>query len=128
MRLLLDTHALLWWAHEPEELSDAARDAIEDGGNEVFVSAVSAMEISTKNRLGKLEYSSPLADRFLPLISEFGFAPLSVSCAHAERAGNLAGEHRDPWDRLLAAQAQMEHMPLVTVDVRLADWNVQIIW
>ena len=128
MRLLLDTHALLWWAHEPEELSGAAHDAIEDGGNEVFVSAVSAMEISTKNRLGKLEYSSPLAERFLPWISEFGFAPLSVSCAHAERAGNLAGEHRDPWDRLLAAQAQMEQLPLVTVDVRMADWNVQIIW
>lgn len=128
MRLLLDTHVLLWWAHEPEELSDAAHDAIGDGENEVFVSAVSAIEISTKNRWGKLEYPTPLADQFLSSIVEFGFAPLSVSCSHAAYAGNLRGRHKDPWDRLLAAQAQIERMPLVTVDRRLADWNVQIIW
>jgi PIN domain nuclease of toxin-antitoxin system len=128
VKLLLDTHALLWWAHEPEELSDAAREAIANGENEIFVSAVSAMEISTKNRVGRLEYPSSLADNFLQLISEFGFQPLSVSCAHAERAGNMAGKHRDPWDRLLAAQAQIEQMPLITVDPRMSDWDVQIIW
>lgn len=128
MRLLLDTHVLLWWAHEPEELSDAALHAITDGQNDVFVSAVSAMEVATKNRLGKLEYASPLADSFLLTVAEFGFAPLSVSCAHAERAGNLGGDHKDPWDRLLAAQAQIEQMPLVTVDRQMVRWHVQVIW
>lgn len=128
MRVLLDTHTLLWWAHEPEKLSEAAVDAVGDERNEVLVSAVSAMEISTKSRLGKLEYASSLADRFLTRIAEFGFVPLSVSCAHAERAGNLGGEHRDPWDRLLAAQAQLEMIPLVSTDERMAGWNVRVIW
>lgn len=128
MRLLLDTHTLLWLAHEPEKLSRIARDAIEDGANEIFASAVSAMEIATKHRRGRLEYESSLANRFVPLIADFGFAALSVTCAHAERAGNLAGTHKDPWDRLLAAQAQIEQLSLLTVDARIADWNVKIIW
>ncbi len=128
MRLLLDTHALLWWAHEPEELSKRAFEAISDGRNDVFVSAVSAMEIATKDRAGKLDYPSPLANRFLALVAEFGFADLSVSCAHAERAGNLGGDHKDPWDRLLAAQAELEGMALVTKDRRMAIWQVQVIW
>lgn len=128
MRVLLDTHSLLWWAHEPEKLSAAALDVIGDERNEVFVSAVSAMEITTKNRSGRLEYRSSLADRFLPRVAELGFAPLSISCGHAERAGNLRGSHKDPWDRLLAAQAQVELMPLVSTDKRMSDWNVQIIW
>lgn len=127
MRVLLDTHSLLWWAHEPEKLSKAAFDAIGDDNNQVFVSAVTAMEIATKNRSGKLEYPSSLAERFLPRIAEFGFVPLSVSCSHAERAGNLGG-HKDPWDRLLAAQAQLDEMPLVSTNKRMSDWNIQLIW
>ena len=128
MRVLLDTHSLLWWAHEPEKLSEAALDAIGDGRNEVFVSAVSAMEIATKSRSGRLEYPSSLADHFLSRVAELGFAPLSVTCEHAAHAGNLGGRHKDPWDRLLAAQAQVETMPLVSTDGRMSDWNVQIIW
>jgi PIN domain nuclease of toxin-antitoxin system len=128
MRVLLDTHALLWWAHEPEKLSETALEVIGDGANEVFVSAVSAMEIATKSRQGRLEYKSSLASHFLARIADFGFVPLSVSGAHAQRAGSLPGDHKDPWDRLLAAQSQMEEVPLVTTDKRMSDWNVQALW
>ena len=128
MKLLLDTHSLLWWAHEPDRLSGTALDAIGNEENEILVSAVSAIEISTKNRRGRLEYPSSLANRFLPRIAEFGFVPLSIGCGHAQKAGNLVGEHKDPWDRLLAAQALIEQVPLVTIDPRMTDWNVQVIW
>lgn len=128
MRLLLDTHTLLCWTHEPEQLGQRALDAISDPDNEIFASAVSAMEIATKGRLGKLGYDSPLVDRFLPVIGEFGFLPLSLSCAHAQCAGSLHGQHRDPWDRLLAAQSQIEQLLMVTVDRRLAEWNVEVFW
>lgn len=127
MRFLLDTHVLLWWAHEPEKLSRDALAAIGAGG-EILASAVSAFEIATKHRQGKLEYDTPLSDRFSWSIAELGFKPLSVDCSHAERAGALAGSHKDPWDRLLTAQAQLEEVPLVTADRRIAAWDVHIIW
>lgn len=128
MRVLLDTHALLWWAHEPERLTETALETIANEGNTVFVSAVSAMEIATKYRSGKLGYETPLSDSFLVSINGFGFEPLSINCAHAERAGNMKGDHKDPWDRLLAAQSEIERMPLVTLDKHMADWNVRAIW
>jgi PIN domain nuclease of toxin-antitoxin system len=128
VNLLLDTHTLLWWAHEPAELSATALEAIADERNEVFASAVSAMEIATKQRGGKLEYTTPLASRFLEVLADFGFKPLSVSCAHAQLAGSLPGDHRDPWDRLLAAQSQVEQLPLVSMDKRIAEWKISTLW
>lgn len=105
MRLLIETHTLLWWVHEPEKLSRVAAQAIADRSNDILVSAVSAMEIATKARLERLAYETPLADQFRESIAGEGFDELAVSCAHAELAGNLPGKHRDPWDRMLAAQA-----------------------
>lgn len=128
MKLLLDTHALLWLAHEPEALSAAASAAIVDDGNEIWVSAVSAMEIATKNRRGGLEYGTSLATSFVAEVTSQGFLPISVTCDHAERAGNLEGDHKDPWDRLLAAQAQMEEMVVVTRDARIAGFGVETLW
>ena len=128
MKLLLDTHALLWWMHEPEKLSGAALEAISDGDNQVFVSAVSAMEIATKQRINRLDYTTPMAENFAPIMHDMGFVPLSVDCAHAARAGGLAGSHRDPWDRLLAAQAQIEDLALVTVDPKLTQWLTNTVW
>lgn len=128
MRLLIDTHTLLWWVHEPERLSRVAAQVLADRGNDILVSAVSAMEIATKARLERLDYQTPLSDQFSESISGEGFSELAVSCAHAELAGNLPGKHRDPWDRLLAAQSQIEQLPLVTTDRQIAGWNVQIIW
>jgi PIN domain nuclease of toxin-antitoxin system len=128
VKLLLDTHALLWLAHEPESLSAAAAAAIADDANEILVSAVSAIEISTKSRLGKLEYRTSLATNFVTEVTSQGFVPISVTCAHAERAGNLEGDHRDPWDRLLAAQAEKDELVVVTCDARIAGFGVNTIW
>ncbi len=128
MRLLLDTHALLWSAHEPEMLSSSARDAIEDGNNEVFVSAVSAMEIATKHRKGLLEYPSALARRFTDEVTQRGFTLLAISSEHAQRAGGFIDRHKDPWDRLLAAQAMIESLALVSCDKRMQSFGAQQLW
>lgn len=128
MKLLLDTHALLWLAHEPESLSTAASAAIVDDANEIWVSAVSAMEIATKSRRGTLGYRTSLATNFVAEVTSQGFLPISVTCEHAERAGNLEGDHKDPWDRLLAAQGQIEELVVVTRDPRIAGFGVETIW
>jgi PIN domain nuclease of toxin-antitoxin system len=128
MRLLLDTHALLWLAHEPDALSATARDAIIDPDNEVYVSAVSAIEIATKFRKGALEYRTSLATDFSRLVMACGFDLLSITCDHAQRAGNLPGLHKDPWDRLLVAQAQIENLTLVSVDKKIAALGAVTYW
>ncbi len=128
MRMLLDTHALLWSAHEPEKLSVTARDAIEDGDNEVFVSAVSAMEIATKHRKGLLGYPSALARHFSIEVTQRGFALLAISSEHAQRAGGFVDRHKDPWDRLLAAQAMIESLTLVTCDERMRGFGAKQFW
>lgn len=128
MRLLLDTHALLWWAHEPELLSARARDTLGHAGNELIVSAVSAMEIATKDRIGKLTYRTSLATSFVETVVPRGLGVLSIDCEHAQRAGKLPGDHRDPWDRLLAAQALIEGLTLVSNDAKLAALGVETLW
>jgi PIN domain nuclease of toxin-antitoxin system len=128
LRLLLDTHALLWWAHEPAKLSAAAAQAVADGENDVLVSAVSAMEIAIKDRKGALEYRTELSRNFAAEVTGQGFGLLSISCDHAERAGGYVGHHQDPWDRLLAAQAQLENLIVVTCDEQLASFGARTLW
>ncbi len=128
MRLLLDTHALLWWAHEPEHLSPLALEAIGDPDNDMFVSAVSAMEIATKGRRGRLEYNSPLVDQFLPTIEEFGFLQLPVRCAHAQLGGSFMSANNDPWDRLLAAQAKLDNLALISNDSKMDEFGISQFW
>ena len=128
MRLLLDTHTLLWLAHEPAKLSDAVLEAVISGDHEILVSAVSAMEIATKQRNGKLEYQSLLATHFVREVTAQGFVPLSISCAHTGRAGNIVSPHKDPWDRILAAQALTEDLTLATVDKFFAEVGVATYW
>ena len=128
MKLLLDTHTLLWLAHEPDRLSPAVSEALCDATNDVLISAVSAMEIATKYRAGKLEYPTSLARNFVSSVTAQGFTPLSITCDHAERAGNLEWEHKDPWDRLLAAQSQLEGARLVTIDVKLTAFAIDTFW
>lgn len=113
MRLLLDTHALLWWATLHPSLSPRARAAIGDEASEVYVSAASAWEIATKVRLGKLEWPEE-AGSVHSYASGQGFRGLPVSLEHAERAGRLRMAHRDPFDRMLIAQAQAEDLLLVS--------------
>ena len=116
MKLLLDTHTLLWWAAGVETLSAKARDPILDESNVIFVSAASAWEIATKHRLGKLPQAAPIVADIEAAIAEEGFLPLPISLHHGQAAGTLPPIHRDPFDRMLAAQALGESMALVSND------------
>jgi PIN domain nuclease of toxin-antitoxin system len=128
MRLLLDTHALLWWWGDDAQLSAAARAAMGDERHEVLVSAASAWEISTKQRLGKLSPVPADAVAFLRLVADDGFALLPVDARHAWRAGALAHAHRDPFDRMLAAQCELESLTLVTRDPAFAALGTRTLW
>lgn len=128
MRFLLDTHTLVWAAFTPERLSAAARAIIEDGDVSVFVSAISAFEIATKVRLGKFEMARPLATGFSAKIEAQGFMLLSLTAEHAELAGSLLLEHKDPWDRVLLAQSQIENLTLVTNDETIRRFGLSTLW
>jgi len=128
MRLLLDTHALLWCLVGDRRLSERVIEILETNGHEFLVSAVSAFEITTKHRIGKLPEADFLARDVMTTLQGLGFTPLSVSMSHAERAGRLPGPHRDPFDRLLIAQAIDLDMPVVTDDAAFADYNCRIFW
>ena len=128
MRLLLDTHAFLWWLQDDPKLSATARNAVADDANEVFVSAASAWEIATKVRLGKLPGAEDLASDMAGCIVREGFIELAVNVAHAQRAGALPFAHRDPFDRMLIAQAQAEDIALVTVERVFAGLAVRTLW
>jgi PIN domain nuclease of toxin-antitoxin system len=128
MRLLLDTHALLWWWNDDAQLTAAVRSAIADENNSVFVSAASAWEIATKQRIGKLPTWSMPSGGFDALLAADGFQPLPVAAAHAWHAGALPWAHRDPFDRVLAAQALLERMTLVSRDPVFAEMAVSTLW
>jgi PIN domain nuclease of toxin-antitoxin system len=128
MRLLVDTHALLWALDGDKRLSKAAQTAMESFENEVFVSAASAWEISTKFRLGKLPGVASVVGKLERTFSQMGFHPLPISIHHAERAGALRGEHRDPFDRMLIAQAQAEDLALLSNERLFDAYAVARIW
>jgi PIN domain nuclease of toxin-antitoxin system len=128
MKLLLDTHALLWWFVNDRRLSAPARAAILDERNDIHVSAVSAWEIATKDRLGKLSEAKDAAPRFMDLVAADGFRLLNVSCEHGLRAGGYPNSHGDPFDRMLAAQAELEGMLLVSRDPVFRDFPIRILW
>lgn len=128
MRLLLDTHAFLWWLAGDRRLSRRARTAIGRTDGTVYVSAASAWEISTKYRLGKLPGAAVVAEDIAGIIASQAFSPLSVSVVHAHRAGALPGEHRDPFDRMLIAQAQCEDLVIATNDEVFDHYGVNRVW
>ncbi len=119
MRLLLDTHALLWWLAD-EGLTEQAKEAIADPANVVMASAASALEISIKKALGKLSAPDDLERQ----IEESGFTPLPISIAHGTAAGQLPWHHDDPFDRMLIAQALAEGLTIVSRDKRFADYQI----
>jgi PIN domain nuclease of toxin-antitoxin system len=122
MKLLLDTHAVLWWLADAD-LDPQALDAIADPGNLVFVSAASVWEAAIKAGLGKLDIPEPLDVAF----RDDGFEPMPIAFAHAERAGGLPVHHRDPFDRMLIAQAQIEGLTIVTRDPAFAPYDVTVL-
>lgn len=128
MNILLDTHALLWWFAGDPALSRRAETLMDDPGNTILVSAASAWEICTKVRLGKLPTGQTLCEEFGDYLQRFHFTPLAISVEHARLAGRLPGPHRDPFDRMLAAQALSEGVPLVTNDSTFAGFGLNVIW
>lgn len=123
MRLLLDTPALLWALGLPDELRPEARRAIEDARNDVFVSAASAWEIAIKRALGRLEAPDDLGDA----IAAVGFVELPITIGHALAVERLARHHRDPFDRMLIAQALVEGLTIVTRDARFEPYGVPVL-
>lgn len=123
MTLLLDTHAFLWWLDDPQQLSAQARDAITDGKNTVYVSAAVAWEIAIKRSLGKLDAPEDLEGA----MTASRFLPLPVTVPHALAVARLPDHHRDPFDRLLVAQAQHEGFRLVSRDPALKLYDVQLL-
>lgn len=128
MKLLLDTHTLLWWWSSSGELSKTARDLLSDPANELLVSAASGWEVTTKHRLGKLGDLSDAAPRFDQLTDLHRLIRLPVSMAHGLRAGAYLMRHGDPFDRMLAAQSELESAPLVTRDPAFAAFPCETRW
>jgi len=127
-RLLLDTHALLWWLADPKQLSAKAYAAIGDPEHQVLVSAASAWELATKVRLGQLEMAQRLLSELPDFLASQGFELLPIQFTHGLRAGGYPQAHRDPFDRLLAAQAELENLTLVTLDPALQAFPCQRLW
>jgi PIN domain nuclease of toxin-antitoxin system len=128
VKLLLDTHTLLWAVLSPTSLSRKAARIIADETNVVLVSAASAWEIATKVRIGKLPGAEILEKNFLDAMDAAGYALLPIDAADALRAGRLTGEHRDPFDRMIAAQAIARDIPVLSNDTRLDTFNLRRIW
>ncbi len=128
MRLLLDTHALVWWWTDDPRLPAAARTVIADPAAIIHVSAASAWEITTKHRLGKWPKVEQMIAEFNALLRRSRFHALPISLEHAHRAGSLPGPHRDPFDRMLIAQSGLEALPVVTNDPVFAAYGAEVIW
>lgn len=128
MRLLLDTHAFLWWTTEDPRIPSAVAEAVSEPSNEVFVSAVTVWELAIKWRLGRLEIADPPETSISRGIAESRFEPLPITHRHALRVGVLPDLHRDPFDRMLVAQALAEECVLVTGDEAIARYPVERLW
>jgi PIN domain nuclease of toxin-antitoxin system len=126
--LLLDTHALIWWLLASPRLAPAARDAITDPGNIIWVSAVSGFEVTRKFHLGKLPEADGFAGDVGGYVAAEGFLTLDVAIGHAEVAGRFDNAHRDPFDRLLIAQALTENMTLVSNERLFDGFGVKRLW
>jgi PIN domain nuclease of toxin-antitoxin system len=128
VRLLLDTHALLWWLAGDEALSNTAREAISDPGNDVFVSAASAWEIATKYRLGKLPDAAAIAADIAGAVASQDFTELPINIRDGQIAGGLPAIHKDPFDRMLIAQAITADMVIVSNEALFNAYAVARLW
>lgn len=128
MNLLLDTHSFLWWVAGDAGLSLPARHAIDDTANAIFVSAASAWEIATKVRIGKLTGAAAIAADLAAVLASQGFLGLPISFLHGQAAGALPGPHKDPFDRMLIAQAMLEGMALVSNETHFDAYGVRRLW
>lgn len=128
MNYLLDTHTLIWWLQDDKRLSKRAKSLIANIDNQIVVSSASFWEISTKHHIGKLPDLDAVIEYLLPLVRKEGFQELSISSEHAFEAGRLNNKHRDPFDRVLAAQAIQEGLSLITKDSAFQSFDVLVEW
>jgi len=128
LRLLLDTHALLWWLTDDRSLPASARKLIARGSNTIVVSSASAWEIAIKVRLGKLPMAVDLVADLERVLVQESFEALAISVDHSVRAGLLPGPHRDPFDRILIAQSQAEGLPIVSNDEAFDGYGIRRLW
>ena len=126
--LLLDTCALLWWWSEPDTLSPRILSMIKEPSRVVWISAASAWEISTKHRIGKFPQGNRIIVEWEHRIVRDRFRELQISAMHALRAGSLPGEHRDPFDRMIAAQGLIEGFPIASPDTAISSFSAERIW
>tara|TARA_E500000178_G_C16675727_1_gene597131 strand:+ start:178 stop:576 length:399 start_codon:yes stop_codon:yes gene_type:complete len=125
---LLDSHVLLWWWFDPDRLSTAVRELVIDPSTPVLVSAASVWELSLKHHQGKLPELSGVITDLPGLLQADGFEALPISLAHGLRAGGYSQPHRDPFDRMLAAQAELDRLVLLTADPQLSSFPCQTLW
>jgi PIN domain nuclease of toxin-antitoxin system len=127
MSYLLDTHILLWWIFDDPKLDTDCRDIIRNPDHRILVSSASAWEIATKYRIGKLPEAKQLVKEYPQTLDEAKFIELAITAAHALRAGSLPILHRDPFDRMLMAQAKLENLPILTYDEAFQTGLIQVI-
>lgn len=128
MKILLDTHTFLWWITDDQRLPDHAREIISNGDNELFLSAASGWEITIKAKIGRLNLPDE-PQRFIPEQMKLNFIQsLPIQMSHALHVSTLPDYHRDPFDRLLIAQSQLEGIPILSSDPQIANYQVEVIW
>jgi PIN domain nuclease of toxin-antitoxin system len=128
MRILLDTHAFLWWINDDQQLSLTARDMMSDSQNELFLSTASGWEIAIKAQLGKLKMPANLEQFIVEQLLRNAISSLPIQLSHALHIYTLPLLHRDPFDRLLVAQSRLEKLPILTTDPQIGQYPVQVIW
>ncbi len=127
MSYLLDTHILLWWLFDDPKLNTDCRNIIRNPDNCILASSASAWEIATKYRIGKLPEAKQIVEEYSQIIQQAQFTELAITSAHALRAGSLPIPHRDPFDRMLMAQAELENLPIITYDKAFHTGLIQVI-
>ena len=128
MNLLVDTHVLIWILNDSSELKSHHYEMMEDADNTIFFSAASIFEMMTKARIGKLILPPDFSNDILKIYRDFSYVQLAITAEHANVAGKLVSEHKDPWDHMLAAQSIVEDMSVMTVDSRIAEMGARVVW
>jgi PIN domain nuclease of toxin-antitoxin system len=127
MSYLIDTHIFLWWLFDDPKLRTSNREIIANPDNCIIVSSVSAWEIATKYRIGKLPEAKELVEEYSQILQQAKFIELAITTAHALRAGSLPIDHRDPFDRMIMAQSELENLPVITYDTAFQTGLIQVI-
>ena len=128
LKVVLDTSTLLWWWSRPEKLTPRSRAVIGDPGTSVYVSVATAWEIATKSRIGKLPSGERIMNEWGHRMTVDRFQQIDITPLHAFRAGTFPGSHRDPFDRMIAAQSMLEGLPVVTPDEQIENLGAERIW